>query len=82
MGDQPRNFKDFATMESEGNDQRAGLLPLAPTSVKEERDAGGGAAAPPGAAMAWVRLVASAGGWRSRPVQRGRLEQVLVELRR
>ena len=51
---------------------RAGLLPLAPTNANEERDAGGGPAALPGADMAWIRLVAGAGGWRSRPVQRGR----------
>ena len=72
FGDQPKNFKALATTESTGRDHRAGLLPLAPTNANEERDDGGGPAALPGADMAWVRLVAGAGGWRSRPVQRGR----------
>ena len=72
FGDQPTNFNALATTESDGRDQREGLLPLAATNVNEEREVGGGTAGPPAAAMAEIRLVAGAGGWRSRPVQRGR----------
>ena len=32
FGDQPKNFNAFATIESDGSDQRAGVLPLAATN--------------------------------------------------